>query len=113
MPGYMQPCRYCNQLVDPDSNTCPACGKINPVGPMRCPKCRNPIQKGWVSCSNCGLSLKTVCTGCGKETFFGDHCDHCGAELKTVCPHCGFKQSPLNPKCEKCGKEIEKQKRKE
>nr|HPZ65539.1 hypothetical protein [Bacillota bacterium] len=66
MPGYMIPCRYCQQLVPPDANTCPACGKVNPVQ-ARCPKCAHPIRKGWVACSSCGLSLEITCPFCGQD----------------------------------------------
>ena len=69
MPGYMHPCRYCDRLIPPDSNTCPLCGKVNPLQ-LRCPRCRNPIRKDYVSCNSCGLELKCICPGCGKTTFW-------------------------------------------
>ncbi|MCL5986789.1 MAG: zinc ribbon domain-containing protein [Actinobacteria bacterium] len=58
MPGYKHPCRYCDKLIEPDTNVCPFCGKVNPLGPLRCPVCQNPIQKEWNSCENCGKPLK-------------------------------------------------------
>jgi predicted amidophosphoribosyltransferase len=106
MPGYKHPCRYCDELIDADSNVCPACGKVNPLGPPRCPKCHNPIQKGWVRCSDCGLTLRTACPHCGQETFFGDYCDQCGEQLVVVCKRCKTTQPPLGPKCAKCGEDL-------
>ncbi|HEX3049004.1 MAG TPA: zinc ribbon domain-containing protein [Bacillota bacterium] len=106
MPGYQHPCRYCDQLIPPDSNTCPLCGKVNPLGPLRCQKCRVPIQKGWKSCPGCGLTLETNCPHCGEKTFFGDYCDHCGKELKITCPKCGTKQAPLSECCLQCKKPL-------
>ena len=68
MPGYMQPCRHCDRLIPPDSNSCPLCGKVDPLQ-LRCPRCRNPIKKDYVVCNSCGLELKCLCPGCGKSTF--------------------------------------------
>ncbi|MDW5563132.1 MAG: zinc ribbon domain-containing protein [Methanomassiliicoccus sp.] len=108
MPGYMKPCRYCGELVPPDSNSCPICGKWNPVDEIRCPKCRSPIKEGWKGCAHCGQSLTVSCPACGKDTFFGDHCQQCGARLMVKCQQrkCGFEQPPLGPICSKCGKPI-------
>jgi len=108
MPGYKKPCNYCNELVPPDSNVCPACGRVNPTGPLRCPKCKNPIERNWKVCSNCGLVLTINCPRCGKPTFFGDYCDVCGARLAIVCPNpkCGAEQPPVGVKCVKCGKPL-------
>ncbi len=94
MPGYMKPCRYCGELVPPDSNACPICGKWNPVDELRCPKCRSPIKEGWKICAGCGQSLSVACPSCGKTTFFGDHCQHCEARLIVKCQQkrCGFEQ---------------------
>jgi hypothetical protein len=96
--------------VPPDSNACPVCGKVNPLGPLRCPKCRSPIQEGWKRCSTCGLVLEVACPKCGKTTFFGDYCSLCGAQIAVVCPNkkCGAIQSPLGDKCIKCGKKLKK-----
>jgi RNA polymerase subunit RPABC4/transcription elongation factor Spt4 len=108
MPGYMKPCRYCGELVPPDSNDCPVCGKHNPVDELRCPKCRSPIKEGWKVCSGCGQSLTVVCPYCAKPTFFGDHCQNCQARLVVKClqKKCGFEQPPLGPICIKCKKPI-------
>ncbi len=108
MPGYMQPCRHCDQLVPPDSEACPFCGKWNPLGDFRCPKCRSPVKEDWKLCANCGLRLVTICNACGKDTFFGDYCQHCGSRLTVKCQQrrCGFEQPPLGPLCAKCGKPI-------
>lgn len=104
----MKPCRYCDQLVPPDSSACPMCGKWNPVDELRCPKCRSPVKEGWKACSRCGTSLEVICPTCGKATFFGDHCSACGARLMVKCPHrkCGHEQPPLGPNCIKCGKPL-------
>lgn len=108
MAGYKHPCRYCDKLVPPESNVCPICGRKNPIGPLRCPKCKNPIEKGWVSCSNCGLTLKIICPKCGIETFFGDYCDSCKAPITVICPNpkCRTEQPPVGEKCIKCGKPL-------
>lgn len=109
MPGYMKPCRYCDELVASEAKVCPACGKDNPVGPLRCPKCRSPIEPGWLRCSNCGLTLKVECPSCSKDTFFSDYCEHCGARLLVQCPNpkCGFEQPPLGKTCAKCSKPMQ------
>jgi len=44
MSGYKQSCRYCDKLVEADANVCPFCGKVNPIGDLRCQKCRAPIK---------------------------------------------------------------------
>lgn len=108
MPGYKHPCRYCDGLVSEDSNVCPLCGKVNPVGPLRCPKCHSPIEKGWTKCGHCGLGLQIACPQCGKLTFFGDYCDKCNARLVVVCPNpkCRTEQPPIGPNCVKCGKPL-------
>jgi RNA polymerase subunit RPABC4/transcription elongation factor Spt4 len=106
--GYKHPCKYCEKLVNPDSAVCPFCGKAAPLGPDRCPKCKNPIEKTWKTCAHCGLNLRIVCPFCGKVTFFGDYCEDCQKELKVVCPYCQFEQPPLDNKCIKCEKSLEK-----
>jgi len=108
MAGYKRPCRYCDNLVPPESNVCPVCGKVNPLGSLRCPKCRNPIKKGWVRCPDCGLSLEVKCPQCGKTGFFGDYCEHCDARLTVTCqnPKCRVEQPPLGGECAQCGKPL-------
>lgn len=108
MPGYMLPCRYCDQLVPPDAEVCPQCGRWNPVDELRCPRCRSPIMEGWKACSRCGQSLTVTCPFCNQVTFFGDHCSHCDARLTVRClqKKCGFEQPPLGTICVKCGKPI-------
>jgi len=110
VPGYQQPCRYCDTLVPPESNVCPACGKVNPVGPLRCAVCRAPIRESWVSCSNCGLSLRARCPACGAETFAGDYCSACGARLAVRCSNrgCGAEQHLLATACGECGAALHK-----
>jgi RNA polymerase subunit RPABC4/transcription elongation factor Spt4 len=108
MPGYKLPCRYCDNIIPPDSSICPICGKVNPVGPLRCPKCRSPIQKDWKACSSCGLSLEIPCPKCQKTTFFGDYCQFCGSQIVVTCPNrkCQTVQPPIGNKCIKCGKPL-------
>ncbi len=106
--GYKHPCKYCEKFIPPNSTVCPLCGKANPLGPYRCPKCHEPVEKDWQTCSRCGQNLRIVCPKCGKVTFFGDYCEDCGARLLVTCPHCGQEQPPLNDKCIKCGKLMEK-----
>jgi RNA polymerase subunit RPABC4/transcription elongation factor Spt4 len=109
MAGYKHPCRYCGKLIPPESNVCPICGRRNPLS-LRCPKCKSPIEKGWKSCSDCGLSLEIICPSCGKPTFFGDYCDVCDAPLTVICPNpkCRTEQPPLGDKCIKCHKPLKK-----
>jgi hypothetical protein len=47
----------------------PFCGKVNPIGPQRYPKCPNPLEMGQIKCSNCCLSLQINCLNCGKPPF--------------------------------------------
>jgi hypothetical protein len=107
MPGYMQPCRYCEKLVPPDANVCPVCGKVNPLQ-ARCPKCAHPLRQGWAACPSCGLSLQVVCPFCGKTGYFGDYCEHCSRRLLVTCPNrkCRAEQPPLGKTCIKCGKPM-------
>jgi hypothetical protein len=108
MPGFKHPCRYCNQLNPAESKVCPFCGKVNPIGPLRCPKCQNPIQKGWKTCSGCGLLLEISCPSCGKRTFLENYCGFCNNRLVVVCgnPKCKTEQMPGPEKCIKCGKPL-------
>lgn len=108
MVGYKHPCRYCNEFNEANANVCAFCGKINPVGQLRCPRCRNPIRKNFRNCSHCGLELNLDCPACGEKTFFGDYCEKCQARLTVTCPHprCGEVQAPLEKKCVKCGKPL-------
>jgi len=108
MSGYKHPCNYCGEFIAPDVNHCPFCKKINPLGPLRCPKCREPIEREHKVCGNCGLSLKIICPACGKETFFGDYCDLCGARLVVVCKKCRTEQPPVSGVCIRCNKPLEK-----
>lgn len=109
MAGYKHPCRYCDKLIPADSNVCPICGKNNPLS-LRCPICKAPIEKGWKSCSCCGLSLEMFCPKCGKATFLDDYCEHCGAPLRIVCPNpkCKTEQPIGGTKCIKCKKLLKK-----
>lgn len=101
-------CRHCDQLIPPDSETCPLCGKVNPMQ-ARCPKCRAPIRRGWQSCSRCGLTLSVTCPECFKLSFFDDYCEHCQAHLVIHCPNpkCRHEQPPVGDICRKCGKPLD------
>ena len=107
MPGYKLPCRYCGKVIPPESNICPICGKANPIF-LRCPKCRDLIEKEWLNCPSCGLSLRVTCPTCKNETFFDDYCEKCDFALTVVCPNpkCRLEQPPLGNKCIKCGKPL-------
>jgi ribosomal protein L40E len=91
-------------MTPPDAADCPACGKVNPCGDPRCPKCRAPVKEGWKACAACGFRLEIACPKCAKPVFFGDYCSACGARLTVICPHCGEEQPPVSDKCRKCGK---------
>ncbi len=106
MPGFKHPCNYCKTYIAAESNFCPACGRDNPLGPLRCPKCRAAIEQGWVRCSNCGLMLNVTCPQCQKATFLGEYCQQCGVELAVVCQKCKTKQPPLSENCLQCGKPL-------
>ena len=108
MSGYKHTCRYCEKLIDADSNVCPFCSKINPIGSLRCPKCKNPIQKEWKQCNSCGLNLIIQCPKCEKITFFGDYCDFCKERLVVSCSNskCNLEQPPISDKCVKCNKPL-------
>ncbi len=108
MPGYKHPCKYCGALLEENVEVCPICEKVNPLGPLRCPICKNPIHKDWKKCSNCGLELKVICPKCGEVSFLGDYCDHCGARLTVICSRksCKYEQPPISVNCIKCGKPL-------
>lgn len=108
MVGYKVPCRYCETLVEPNAGFCPMCSRVNPAGPLRCPVCRNPVRRQWVTCSNCGVKLKVACHRCGEQTFLADYCDSCSDRLIVTCPHdkCGVEQAPVGDNCRECGKPL-------
>jgi len=106
MSSYKKPCNYCGELIDPDSKFCPLCAKADPLGPVRCPKCKNPVEKNFKVCGNCGLPLRIKCPKCGKDTFLGSYCEVCNAPLLVVCPSCHAEQPPIGNKCIKCGKPL-------
>lgn len=109
MAGYKHPCRYCNALTSSDAVHCPSCGKMNPTGPLRCPRCRSPVRKRDVCCGHCGLNLHITCFHCQETTFFAHYCDACGEKLTVLCsnPKCRLEQPPVDGKCGKCGKPLE------
>ncbi|MFP4200983.1 MAG: double zinc ribbon domain-containing protein [Bacillota bacterium] len=109
MIGYQKPCRYCDELIPPTSNTCPNCGRVNPLS-SRCPRCKTPLRAGWSHCPSCGLKLRIDCPYCGEKTFFGDYCDKCDARLLVRCTgeKCRLEQPPLGEVCIECGKPVEK-----
>lgn len=108
MSGYKQSCRYCDKLVEADANVCPFCGKVNPIGDLRCQRCRAPIKMDWKKCSGCGLDLVINCPKCGKETFFGDYCAQCGERIVVICPNpkCKAEQPPVGDTCRNCSKPL-------
>ena len=108
--GYKHSCKYCEKLITPNSITFPFCEKTNPLGPERCPRCHEPIEKDWKVCAKCKQSLRIVCPYCEKITFFGDHCEDCGERLLVKCPSCGQEQPPIGDNCMKCNKPLKKEK---
>jgi RNA polymerase subunit RPABC4/transcription elongation factor Spt4 len=109
LAGYKHPCMYCEKFIPPDSNLCPYCGKTDPFT-LRCPQCRNPVDRDWIKCSHCGLSLHMRCPVCEKDTFVGNYCEQCNAYLLVACPNrrCKMEQLPIFTKCIKCGKPLKK-----
>jgi predicted amidophosphoribosyltransferase len=97
-------------MLPSDSNVCPYCGRKNPTGSYRCPKCMNPVKKEFLKCSVCGQDLYLYCSKCGEKTFYDDQCEHCGASLMIQCPNpkCRAEQAPVRDKCYKCGKALKK-----
>ena len=65
VPGYKHPANTAANSYPQTIMFAPSAAKINPVGPTRCPKCRNPVETGQVRCSSCGLSLQINCSFCG------------------------------------------------
>jgi len=106
LPGYKKPCKYCGELLPPNSNLCPLCNKVNPLDSLRCPKCRAPVQPNWKACNSCGLLLEVKCPKCDKLTFFGDYCQHCDARLLIECPNCHTEQAPVGETCIKCHRPL-------
>jgi len=108
MATYKKHCIYCSKLIPGDAQSCPYCAHEDPFC-MRCPRCRNPVEKGWKVCSGCGLQLISVCTACGKETPTAKTCAHCGAPVLVQCPNrkCGEVQIlMLGGNCVACGKPL-------
>ena len=71
MASYKHPCKYCGKLIARDSNFCPFCTQENPLGPIRCPICRYPLEDGAKACGHCGILLWKICESCGKRLFWG------------------------------------------
>jgi len=107
--GYKHPCRYCDELIPPNSKVCPLCGRVNPLGSLRCPNCRDVVRRQWKNCSNCGISLSITCPYCDEPTYFGDYCYECDARLMVVCSNeeCELEQPPIGEQCKECGKALE------
>ena len=105
MASYKKPCKYCGQLIPPNSNVCPICGKVNPLE-TRCPRCRALVDPRWMRCNVCGLSLVINYPKCGRQTFFGDYCQNCGERLLVECKKCHTVQPPISANCVKCGKPL-------
>lgn len=105
MAGYKHPCIYCGKFIWHDSNVCPMCGHKDPFF-LSCPKCLNRVEKEWIKCSKCGLSLRVLCHKCGRNSFIQDHCEHCGTSMLVACSNkkCKFEQLPIGEECIKCGK---------
>ncbi|MDR3552521.1 MAG: zinc ribbon domain-containing protein [Clostridia bacterium] len=107
MADYRHFCIYCGKLIPPDAKLCPFCGMEDPFT-MRCPRCRNVIEKGWARCSCCGLELFVICPSCGKRTFAASCCEQCGASLTVRCANrkCGFVQVKMGDRCLRCNKKL-------
>ncbi|MDP4092608.1 MAG: zinc ribbon domain-containing protein [Bacillota bacterium] len=106
MATYKKFCMHCSGLIPGDSKLCPLCGADDPFE-LRCPKCRNPVERNWLICSSCGFSLNIRCPFCGKGTFSAPVCSSCGAQLIVRCSskRCAELQViTASNRCLKCGK---------
>lgn len=108
MAGYKKPCRYCDNLVPPESKVCPFCARSNPIGALRCLQCRNPVEEGWKVCSHCGQALEVECPFCKERTFLSEVCGHCGKKLIAVCPNkkCNSEQPLIGERCARCNTKL-------
>lgn len=111
MAHYKHACIYCNKLIEADSEFCPYCSSPDPFV-LRCPMCRNPVEKDYVKCNKCGFDLYIKCPECGRKTFASIGCSHCNAEIMIKCPNpkCGLLQLKSNEKCIRCNKDLLKKK---
>ena len=108
MATYKKSCAKCGELIPGDAAFCPFCENQDPFL-LRCPKCRQPIEESWKSCSSCGIKLKTVCLACGKETPTALRCAHCGGQVMVQCKNKKCSEVQLlnrEDKCIKCGKSL-------
>ena len=106
MPGYKRPCRFCGQLVDETSNTCPFCGRAHPLQ-MVCPYCMAPVQANWVLCNTCGKNLTVPCPKCGTPAGpDNDVCANCHTVIRYRCPTCAAVISPGAKTCARCGAHL-------
>lgn len=108
MATYKKHCIHCGKLIPGDAQTCPFCVSGDPFV-LRCPRCRNPVEKGWKVCSGCGIRLQAICFSCGKETPAAKTCVHCGGPVLVQCPNrkCGEVQIlTAGGKCGSCAKPL-------
>lgn len=108
MAVYKHFCMYCDKLVPGDANVCPFCGAEDPFT-QRCPKCRGPLEKGYLKCPSCGLDLKAICPACSKPVAaYLRQCPECGASMLGTCTNkkCGNTQLYSLTTCIKCKSKV-------
>lgn len=106
MPGYKRPCRFCGNLVEENSTTCPFCSRTHPLE-MVCPYCVAPVQPAWTTCNVCGKPLSVVCARCGATIGPDlDACEKCHAVARYRCPACQAVVSLGAKRCDRCGAKL-------
>jgi len=106
MPGFKQPCRFCGQLVDANSASCPFCARPHPHQ-MVCPYCVAPIQAGWQVCNKCGQRVVVPCAQCNAPIGpDGDVCAQCGKVARYRCPACAAVVTAGEKNCNRCGTKL-------
>lgn len=108
MAFYKHFCIYCDKLIPGDSNICPYCGAEDPFI-ARCPKCRQPIEKGYSKCPSCGMDMSVACPDCGcSVASYLKQCPGCGASLMARCikRKCGNIQLYTITQCIRCKSRV-------
>lgn len=71
---------------------------------LRCPSCKNPIEKDFMVCPHCLKNLKKNCNNCGRILNFGwNACPYCG-DLQEVRIKLGKKEKAAGKREREAGK---------